>query len=204
MFGRDPKLPIDLDVPLDPAKAEPIADFKGDLLGRMKDAVATVRANQEKYKAQAKEYYDSSRAPNDFRLAQLVLLKHTAIAPGNTKKLSKRWKGPYRIIDIPSEQNIRIVNTNNPKDSQLVHVSRIKPYYNPPEDTLIINADDDIFEIEAIIDHKFENNKDYYLVRRKGHTARHDTWIAADDLDAPEAIAGFHRSLPATSFKPGS
>ena len=48
---------------------------------------------------------------------------------GKSPKLNHPWHGPYRVIEVFSELNLRIrACRGKQSDEQIVHVNRLKPY----------------------------------------------------------------------------
>ena len=82
------------------------------------------------------------------------------------------WEGPYRIIKI-HQVNLEIKSIHNPKDTQTVHVSRVKPAYIR-EDWKNEAIDPDQYEIERILDKKITPYGNEYKVRWKGFTKRYE------------------------------
>jgi hypothetical protein len=50
------------------------------------------------------------------------------------------------------------------------------------------DENDDIYEVEAILDHKGTPGRRQYKVRWKGYTSEHDQWVKADDLNAQDEL----------------
>ena len=196
MMGRDPLLPIDIVLPQNPFIKDEVADFKSDLTHKIQSAIRQVKQNQKEYKEKAKKRYDKSHTPHSFKLADLVLLRRPSLAPGTTKKLAKIWKGPYRILELFGDLNLRIVHINNPKDIQRVHANRLKPFFPPEEGRSIVDdSDNDDAEIEDILDCITDDDGvREFKVRWKGYTANDDTWILEENLNAPDLIAKFLRN----------
>ena len=64
-----------------------------------------------------------------YAVGDLVLLYTPVVLPGESRKLTEFWTGPYRVTAGVSPWDYSIVNDAdvNPK-SRLVHVARLKPY----------------------------------------------------------------------------
>ena len=76
-------------------------------------------------KEKRKEIYD--RSANDWQpmWGDLVLVKAVPTGPG--QKLQETWRGPYEVVELPSEQSTVIKNGNK---LERVHNNRLKRYYD--------------------------------------------------------------------------
>ena len=79
-----------------------------------------------------------------------------------------------------------ITNIYNPQDIQTVHVDRLKLAFT--WDTEQLTEPIKEFEIRDIIDKWMTQNGTEYLVKWKGYTQKHDSWINEMDLNAAELI----------------
>ncbi|KAG0753929.1 hypothetical protein G6F29_014390 [Rhizopus arrhizus] len=69
-----------------------------------------------------------------------------------------------------------------------------------PEELKIISQDevipkDELYEIEAIINHRGEPGNREYLVRWKNYSKDHDSWLTAEAFTHPESINIYWRKL---------
>ena len=53
--------------------------------------------------------------------------------------------------------------------------------------------EDGHFEVEEILDQRFYNNENQYLVKWKGYTTRYNSWVSTEDLNAPDLLSKFKR-----------
>ncbi|RZF42399.1 hypothetical protein LSTR_LSTR004207 [Laodelphax striatellus] len=79
---------------------------------------------QEKTRKTQKKQYDKKSKTSEYRVGQKVYLYVPTIRRKRVKKLSKLWRGPYRIVEVKSKLNVvlRVKGRN-----VVVHVNRIKP-----------------------------------------------------------------------------
>ena len=99
-----------------------------NLKASLRSAYKLVRgANSRSH--QNKEYYDREAYFRKFEVNRLVYFYKPAIKPGISKKLCKKWTGPYKVVTTLSDLNYEIVDQQNKKLA--VHVNRLKPNYNP-------------------------------------------------------------------------
>ncbi len=77
-----------------------------------------------------KQYYDQTAKNYEFAVGDRVWLYTPAVKKGKTQKLSRLWKGPFRIVEVFSP-NVRIIPVDAPRQqSTVVHINRIKPCYD--------------------------------------------------------------------------
>ena len=106
-------------------------------------------------------------------------------------KLNPLWFGRFKVIAQPSAVSYTL---KLPKDCNIhdtFHVSRLKPatdeiFSDRPNAALPTPAegsDEDVYEVEAILDHDFKFNVLYYLVYWKGpsHIYAND-WLPHTEL----------------------
>lgn len=84
------------------------------------------------YHHKNKIVYDARVIPAKFKEGDLV--KYEEFGYPNTRKLSSPYSGPYTIIKKYSDVNYEIdrPNLHTGQNSEIVHASRLRPYY-PPE-----------------------------------------------------------------------
>ena len=98
-------------------------------------AIAANRLAQGRQKQQ----YDKNRYIQEFNPGDLVLVYRTRGYTGQTTKLRHPYEGPFRVIQRNSDLVYLLQNLNSrlrrPRE-ELVHVSRMKPYYLRPNNGL--------------------------------------------------------------------
>jgi hypothetical protein len=105
--------------------------------------------------------------------------------------LNPLWFGKFKVIDQPSAVSYKL---QLPKDCNIhdtFHVSRLKPatnefFPNRPDAVLPIPAEssiEDVYKIEALLDHDFKYNVLYYQVHWKDHSHIYaNDWIPRSEL----------------------
>jgi len=80
-----------------------------------------------------KLYYDARFVQDNFKVGDKVLYEEFHYP--NTRKLSSPFSGPYTIIKQLSPVNYEIDRPNflTKKDTEIVHVSKLRPYFAPEE-----------------------------------------------------------------------
>lgn len=96
-------------------------DILQELTSRIKDLQRNARNNIEEAKKTAKERYDRTCRPYNFKKGDYVWI--TNEARNRTSGLSVPFEGPYLILDVPSDTNILIRKNQR---SLLIHKNRCK------------------------------------------------------------------------------
>lgn len=63
------------------------------------------------------------------------------------------------------------------------------------------DGDEEGYEVEDIVDHKFKGKKKYFKIRWKNYDADQDTWEPEDDLSCPEIIERYLEKHPEAAVK---
>ena len=117
-----------------------------------------------------------------------------------TKKLTKRFVGPYRVKEIVSSNMVKLELPSTVKIYPVVNISRVWRYVGQVEGQrkeqpapVIIKGEEE-WEVEWILNKRKIRGKYKYLVRWKGFTAESDIWEGRENLEnAKEAIEEFEK-----------
>lgn len=126
LYGRDPIFPFDDIIRPQSVKYDSDHNYVSELLGRLNNVYTTVRENLKTARDKQTYQYNKKSKDRNFYLGQLVYLHDPAIGTGLSKKLTKPWKGPYRIIEIKGPVTYRVKKLNSHKEV-IVHANRLKP-----------------------------------------------------------------------------
>jgi len=119
VFGKLARVPSSEILPEDVSN-ESYADYLTTLYNRIKDTQEIARTNLQRAKERSKRYYDKKIKPCNFNKGDLVyLLKEP------TTKLGNQYTGPYRILEILGNNNVRL--EISAKSSRTVHSDKLKP-----------------------------------------------------------------------------
>ncbi len=144
LYGRDPYTPIDVILASEPRIYREIEDYRADITQALQQAWQLAQEHLVQAQARQKHYYDRTVRNYEFSVGDRVWLYTPAVKKGKTPKLSRFWKGPFRIVEMASP-NARIVPTDAPRKPPVtVHVNRLKPCYEShvPNPALIPTIDE--------------------------------------------------------------
>jgi len=117
-------------------------------------------------------------------------------------KLAPRWYGPFKVAAKISDVAYRLKLPDTWNIHNVFHASLLTPYKEtdkhglnflelPPD---LIDGEEE-WEIEKILRHRTYRKKKQYLIRWKGYTPAHDSWINESGLHAPELLADYKKQL---------
>ncbi|MBW0495175.1 hypothetical protein O181_034890 [Austropuccinia psidii MF-1] len=128
-----------------------------------------------------------------------------------TKKLSKRWLGPFPILKKVSSHAYHLKLPSQWKSVHPVfHISLLEPvktskipnrHQEPPPPITI--EEEEEWEVSQVLDSKLKRRKLWYLVEWKGFSQdpERSTWEPAENLkNCPDLVKDFHSLYP---DKPG-
>ncbi|KAH7717706.1 hypothetical protein AAVH_14850 [Aphelenchoides avenae] len=104
-------------------------DFRSILMQNIGNAVQNVRAALDKSRERTKRYYDErNKAKTDkYRVGQRVMVFDPSIPGTVANKLSWKYFGPFRILEI-SNNNAKVIPVDKPlAEPQLVPLDRLCP-----------------------------------------------------------------------------
>ena len=109
IFGRSPKLPVDLMLArTQPTKLRSYPQFIQDLHKQLTSSYAIAKQQCQAQHMQQKCMYDSNGSSEPFQVGDRVWLYTPVVKHGHTRKSALFWKGPYTVIDKPSEVTYKV------------------------------------------------------------------------------------------------
>ncbi len=142
LYGRDCRLPVESALNQVPSRyIVDISDYKVEVVQNLSFAWSQAREHIQAAQSKQKRAYDRSASKNvSFRIGERVWIFVPAVTPGRTKKFTRRWRGPYRILAT----NLPIVQVKpcEKPDSQAfwVHVNCLKPFFEPDDNLLSLEG----------------------------------------------------------------
>lgn len=130
VYGRDAHLPFHEIIKPSRPNYMVLEDYKAELIARLRQAFERAREQSELAKERRKIYYDKRARQSDLKSGDLILLYTPVVGKGLTHKLTKPWKGPYRIVEQIGPVTFRIQKPEG-RETQLVHANRLKKFYEP-------------------------------------------------------------------------
>ena len=139
MFSRQPKLPIELEIPINGSQQSAVADAEPSFEEKVKKMLkirrsikAEAMANIEKAQERQKKYYDQKHKPAEFAIGDKVLLRNCCDDSRKGEKLNLPWTGPYTIIECLPKSLYRLKELKRKYNS-----SKLKKYLeaNTEDDT---------------------------------------------------------------------
>ena len=152
MYGREPRLPVDVRGEGDEEERKPVggpAQYLKELKERHKHLKSFVQNRVQREQEKQKKNYDSRHRAEkytDFVVGELVLLKNH-----RARGLDSKYVGPYRVvrvleedceIECPRTHKRRVVHVNNLRPFS---VDRVEPEYNNELLAESDGSDDDEF-----------------------------------------------------------
>ncbi|UYV76233.1 hypothetical protein LAZ67_13003122 [Cordylochernes scorpioides] len=130
MFGREPTSLLDdrnISVDIDKDDYDEYIKHHLDKINRTRKLVIN---NTIKTQERMKKNYDKKHMERSYEPGELVAVWTPIRKIGKCKKLLRKYFGPYRILKKLSNVNNLIEPKDNPgQDPLIVHVSRLKPYF---------------------------------------------------------------------------
>jgi hypothetical protein len=114
-------------------------------------------------------------------------------------KLDFKKYGPFRVarkvatsnfeLDLPTTMKVR---------TKVFHVSLLEPAPRkvPLEKKVEIEADEEEFDVEEVLDSRYQGRTLHYLVKWLDHGPESNSWEPAKNLSCPELVTEFHRKNP--------
>lgn len=126
LHGRDPDTP---NAVVDGQRRVPygsLEDYRAELTSRLQVAHDVTAAALREAADKRKRQHNTRAREAPFRVGERVYLECVQTKTGLARKLTPKWKGPYRIVDQLSAVNFRIREIAGPATS-VVHANRLKP-----------------------------------------------------------------------------
>jgi transposase len=124
VYGRQPNFPLDIAFDIQPSVESPD-------LQRLLNARKQAQANILKAQDSSKIYFDRSRRDLSFSEGTEVFEEFLQPDIGHAKKLSSRFRGPFRIVRQLTPLTYQIKRVSNGK-LRVAHVQRLKPVIERP------------------------------------------------------------------------
>jgi len=184
----------------------------GDFALRMKTAWQEAESALKKAAEDMARFADVHRneAP-DFKVGDKVWLDRSDIKTKRpAKKMDDRRLGPFAILKkvsrsayvlkLPASLS-RLHPVFNVSKLRQFNESTIPGQKTDPPPPIELEDGDKAYEVEEILNSKLFGKTLKYLIKWKGYTAEHNTYEPPSNIDAPRAIAEFHKKHPSAPRK---
>lgn len=170
-----------------------------------------IKSNLVKAQQQQQLYANRKRSEIKFKVGDLVMLssKNIRNTEGVDKLRGKFEYGPFKIIEVINDVNYKLDLPSTFRIHNNIHIDRLKlvnsnnddqfpnrnQYQSPPPPIVNENNQNE-YEVEKIIDVKYNNNKQpiKYLIKWKGYSSIENSWEPVDNLiKSIDLIDNFHR-----------
>ncbi|UYV67129.1 hypothetical protein LAZ67_4004017, partial [Cordylochernes scorpioides] len=182
MFGREPTSLLDdrnISVDIDKDDYDEYIKHHLDKINRTRKLVIN---NTIKTQERMKKNYDKKHMERIYEPGELVAVWTPIRKIGKCEKLLRKYFGPYRILKKLSNVNYLIEPKDNPgQDPLIVHVSRIKPYFERIDE---VNHED-MSESNNNVDVQNSESSDgssIQVINRKCGS-RKRLWVSSDSSD---------------------
>lgn len=98
------------------------SEFLDELIKAREKAKAYIMLEQEKYRAS----FNQRHRELQMSIGDFVMLYHPGMDIGNSRKLSAKFRGPYRITKLINPQNVEVESLSPPFGRDIVHVKRVR------------------------------------------------------------------------------
>ncbi|KAI7895285.1 uncharacterized protein EV154DRAFT_559389 [Mucor mucedo] len=139
----------------------PIQDYQVQTKDFLARALAVVQMENRRVQASNAIAYNSQRTAPTFEENDLVLVDCPVLSDaskGRAKKLVKKYRGPFQVQEVLSQDSYNVLEVSNQKLLKNVHAARLKVYHRnediaQPNHPDVVSPASDIQSITSI-----ENN----------------------------------------------
>jgi transposase InsO family protein len=132
LFGRELRLPCDLQFGSAPAMEHSVSDYVVELQEKLSSVHNGVRNKIKLSSDRMKARYDLRANSTGFKEGEQVWLYNPRRQRGRSPKLQTHWEGPYRVVKRINDVVYRIQRSPKAK-MKVVHLDRMTKYYGSNE-----------------------------------------------------------------------
>ncbi|UYV64719.1 K02A2.6-like [Cordylochernes scorpioides] len=127
MFGRELRLPCDLEFGTPGGPPVEVTSYVGELRGVLSETHKLVREKIQLASHRMKTHYDLKANHEGFKESDLVWMFNPKRKRGLSPKLTPMWEGPYKVVKRINDLVYRIQRSSKAKP-RVVHLSRLAPF----------------------------------------------------------------------------
>jgi hypothetical protein len=208
-YGQHPRTPAALfaAVAVDaPPLAATISRNSADAFAaKMRLLVSRAKQHLETARERQKRFSDARRFHLTFEVGDMVWLNsgNLAIAGPHKKKLSPRWIGPFKVLQVINPVAYKLELPSHTKAHPVFHVSNLKPYQDGssefPERAATSRlppayyvGSEPAWVVERIVSEDLVNGQRVFLVKWKGYAEPSHTDAALLEHDVPDLVREFY------------
>jgi hypothetical protein len=198
-YGDHPVFPTH--IPLDTINNNTVQE----LMQRLEQNIELARSNMEHARDRQTHYANQRRRDLIFKEGEEVWLstQHLNLPDGITRKLSSRYTGPFKILQVTSPVNYKLdlpAEWLKKRVHPVFHVSLLKRYMKGVDVDASTDHVVDIqpseeepeYEVEKIMGKRLGRDKQMeYLIMWKGYPASEATWESSDIVEDLQALDEF-------------
>ena len=155
LFGRELRLPCDLQFGAAPEAGQSINEYVANLRDRLHTVHNEVRANVKLATERMKTRYDLRANSAGFQAGDQVWLYNPQRRRGRSPKLQSSWEGPYNVITRINDVVYRIQRSAKSK-MKVVHLDRLMKYHGTNEVDGVVR-DEHLWEGGNVTDWEIRN-----------------------------------------------
>ena len=134
MFGRRPKLPLDLIIPdLEIPTPEKIDEYVERMITNLKQVFHTVIRNRNRRMNKAKIRHDRKLKAKIFKIGDHVWLTNEKTESGQNSSLKRPYMGPYIVTEVLNVSNYKIRKLREGSKEKIVNRQRMKKCIMRPD-----------------------------------------------------------------------
>jgi hypothetical protein len=187
-----------------------------DLEGRVPTAGNWIKNAEEKRKEaqaamemareiMAKSYNEGKKMFSELEEGQEVWLNTRNLKlDQQSKKLGRKWIGPYQIKKKLGDLNYQLNLPPSMKIHDVFHVHLLKPHHpssrhQKPLPPVEVEGEEE-YKMEEVLNSRIQRGKLEFLVTWKGYPGEL-TWVRESDMHADDAIKQFYKANPGAPRK---
>lgn len=130
-FGQEMLAPIDTTLLTEQTHPRSVQEYLDALVTTLADAEHFAKENCEISQKSYKKDHDKSVNNPQFKVGDRVLLNTPKVPRGKSKKLHRKWEGPYFITDLGPNYTYKLCHCFDQTEKSLVNARRLMTYQDP-------------------------------------------------------------------------